>query len=85
MLGSPILCLKGMKILMFQLSGFYYSTKEGQRQMSRATVQSYSRQTALGFSRITWRFMCLSKYTRSTLTGATSKYRYSCLILPPSY
>ena len=25
MLGSPILYLKGMRILMFQLSGFYYS------------------------------------------------------------
>ena len=24
MLGSPILYLKGMRILMFQLSGFYY-------------------------------------------------------------
>ena len=24
MLGSPILWLKGMRILMFQLSGFYY-------------------------------------------------------------
>ena len=24
MLGSPILCLKGMRITMFQLSGFYY-------------------------------------------------------------
>ena len=24
MLGSPILCLKGMRIMMFQLSGFYY-------------------------------------------------------------
>ena len=23
-LGSPILCLKGMRIMMFQLSGFYY-------------------------------------------------------------
>ena len=25
MLGSPILYLKGMRILMFQLSGFYYT------------------------------------------------------------
>ena len=25
MLGSPILYLKGMRILMFQLSGFFYS------------------------------------------------------------
>ena len=24
MLGSPILYLKGMRIMMFQLSGFYY-------------------------------------------------------------
>ena len=24
MLGSPILYLKGMRVLMFQLSGFYY-------------------------------------------------------------
>ena len=24
MLGSPILYLKGMRLLMFQLSGFYY-------------------------------------------------------------
>ena len=24
MLGSLILCLKGMRIMMFQLSGFYY-------------------------------------------------------------
>ena len=26
MLGSPILYLKGMRILMFQLSGFYYKS-----------------------------------------------------------
>ena len=26
MLGSPIVYLKGMRILMFQLSGFYYTT-----------------------------------------------------------
>ena len=25
MLGSPILYLKGMRIMMFQLSGFYYN------------------------------------------------------------
>ena len=31
-LGSPILYLKGMRILMFQLSGFYY------RYLSRAKV-----------------------------------------------
>ena len=27
MLGSPILYFKGMRILMFQLSGFYYKHK----------------------------------------------------------
>ena len=27
MLGSPILYLKGMRILMFQLSGFYYGVE----------------------------------------------------------
>ena len=30
MLGSPILYLKGMRILMFQLSGFYYRTTQQQ-------------------------------------------------------
>ena len=29
MLGSPILYLKGMRILMFQLSGFYYMLRGG--------------------------------------------------------
>ena len=28
MLGSPILSLKGMRILMFQLSGIYYNVHE---------------------------------------------------------
>ena len=27
MLGSPILCLKAMRILMFQLSGFYCTSR----------------------------------------------------------
>ena len=29
MLGSPILYLKGWRILMFQLSGFYYRINQG--------------------------------------------------------
>ena len=29
MLGSPILYLKGMRAIMFQLSGFYYRSLQG--------------------------------------------------------
>ena len=34
MLGSPILYLKGMKILMFQLSGFYYKVRSSDSLLS---------------------------------------------------
>ena len=37
MLGSPILYLKGMRILMFQLSGFYYRVWRMEARMQPAT------------------------------------------------
>ena len=39
MLGSPILYLKGMRVLMFQLSGFYYKPKDVELKASGLGLQ----------------------------------------------
>ena len=44
MLGSPIVYLKGMRILMFQLSGFYYT--ETPKSRDAASVEAFARELA---------------------------------------
>ena len=47
MLGSPILYLKGMRILMFQLSGFYYK-KRRMPQLLAESTQRWGRHMSAG-------------------------------------
>ena len=53
MLGSPVLYLMGMRITMFQLSGFYYRDPQSPSYLSKPSDLTYSLQGArLGWPRV---------------------------------
>ena len=57
MLGSPILCLKGMRAIMFQLSGFYRLCLKGMRAIMFQLSGFYCRGPAEHESRL-----CFASY-----------------------
>ena len=80
MLGSLILYLKGMRIMMFQLSGFYYRVPlKGFLQGSLGILGIPLKGSILGGS---WD---LVSTVISTLIGVISNYKYGYLSYNPSY